>query len=128
MTVRQCLVAQNAHFDVAPIIIDGVSYLRYDLWSPAVICNENKVVYCGKKFHDIFMLTSADDNEIVEVLKKPEAENEDYDPYVEDAKAWEKATGIPEIDVREFYGMDKELFNKLIEEFIEDRKDIVEIT
>lgn len=117
MTVRQMLTSEKAHFDVAPIVIDGVSYLRYDLWNPSTIIEDNKVVACGKRYHDTITLVAADDSEIIDVINKPEIDNEDYDPFVEDTKAWIEAVGVPELDVREFYGMEQSLFNQLINEF-----------
>lgn len=121
MTVRQLLVAQGVHFDAAPVIIDGGSYLRYDVWSPQSVIEYGKVVSCGKRYHDTYTLALIDDSDVVDVLDKPEAQDDDYDPYVEDAKAWVEAIGIPDIDVREFYGMDYMMFNKLIDEIWEDK-------
>lgn len=121
MTVRQMLTSEKAHFDVAPIIIDGIPYLRYDLWSPSTIFEDNKIVACGKRYHDTIMLVAADDSEVIDIIDKPKINNEDYDPFVEDAKAWAEAVGVPELDVRQFYGMENEPFNKVINELWENK-------
>lgn len=121
ITVRQMLTSEKAHFDVVPVVIDDVSRLRYDLWSPSTIVEDNKIIACGKRYHDTIMLAAADDSEIIDVINKPENDNEDYDPFVEDAKAWAEATGIPDIDVRQFYGMESETFNKVINELWENK-------